>query len=92
VRTITGDSKYGTKENIAAVEKAGVRAYVSMADFEKKSPYYGASRFVYDAEQDLFRCPQGERRGNPCNCTPTPPTPRGSAGTGRTRGFAKPAP
>jgi hypothetical protein len=60
VRRVTGDAKYGTKENIAAVEKAGVRAYVSMADFEKKSPYYGASRFVYDAERDLYRCPQGE--------------------------------
>jgi Transposase DDE domain len=41
------------------VEKASIRAYVSMADFEKKSPYYGSSRFVYDAEQDLYRCPQG---------------------------------
>jgi len=60
VRSVTGDAKYGTKENIAAVEKAGVRAYVSMADFEKKSPYYGASRFIYDAEQDLYECPIGE--------------------------------
>src|SRR5215208_3757232 len=60
VRRVTGDAKYGTKEIIAAGEKAGVRAYVSMADFEKKSPYYGTSRFVYDAEQDLYECPQGE--------------------------------
>ena len=37
VRRVTGDAKYGTRENVAAVEKAGVRAYVSMADFEKKS-------------------------------------------------------
>ena len=60
VRRVTGDAKYGTKEIVAAVEKAAIRAYVSMADFEKKSPYYGASRFVYDAERDLYRCPQGE--------------------------------
>jgi transposase len=60
VRRVTGDAKYGTKEIVAAVEKAGVRAYVSMADFEGRSPYYGASRFVYDAEQDLYECPQGE--------------------------------
>ena len=72
VRRVTGDATYGTKENIAAVEKAGVRAYVSMADFEGRSPYYGPSRFVYDAESDLYRCPRGE----PCACTPTP-TPRG---------------
>jgi hypothetical protein len=60
VRRVTGDSKYGTKEIVAAVEKASIRAYVSMADFEKKSPYYGASRFVYEPEQDLYRCPKGE--------------------------------
>ena len=60
VRRVTGDANYGTKEIIAAVEKASIRAYVSMADFEGRSPYYGASRFVYDAERDLYRCPQGE--------------------------------
>jgi transposase len=60
VRRVTGDAKYGTKEIVAAVEKASIRAYVSMADFEKKSSYYGASRFVYEPEKDLYRCPQGE--------------------------------
>ncbi len=60
VRRVTGDATYGTKEIVAAVEKASIRAYVSMADFEKKSPYYGASRFVYEPEKDLYRCPQGE--------------------------------
>ena len=60
VRRVTGDATYGTKEIVAAVEKAAIRAYVSMADFEDRSPYYGASRFVYDAERDLYRCPQGE--------------------------------
>jgi hypothetical protein len=54
------------------VEKASIRAYLSMADFEKKSPYYGASMFAYEPEQDLYRCP----RGNLCACTPTP-KPRG---------------
>jgi hypothetical protein len=60
VRRVTGDAKYGTKEIVAAVEKASIRAYVSMADFEGRNPYYGASRFVYDAGQDLYRCPRGE--------------------------------
>ena len=59
VRRVTGDAKYGTKEIVATVEKAAIRAYVSMVDFEKKSPYYGSSRFVYDAERDLYRCPRG---------------------------------
>jgi transposase len=60
VRRVTGDSTYGTKEIVAAVEKAGIRAYVSMADFEKKSPYYGKSSFTFDREGDLYRCPTGE--------------------------------
>ncbi len=60
VRRVTGDSTYGTKENIAGVEKASIRAYLSMADFESRSPYYGSSRFVYEPDQDLYRCPQGE--------------------------------
>ena len=60
VRRVTGDATYGTKEIVAAVEKASIRAYVSMADFEGRSPYYGANRFVYDPEQDLYICPQGE--------------------------------
>jgi hypothetical protein len=57
---VTGDSTYGTKENIAVVEKASIRAYLSTTDFEKLTPYFGSSRFHYDAEQDLYRCPQGE--------------------------------
>ena len=60
VRRVTGDAKYGTKENIAAVEKASIRAYVSMTDYEKVGPYYGASRFSYDPEEDLYMCPKGE--------------------------------
>ena len=60
VRRVGGDSTCGTKENIAAVEKASIRAYFSMADFEGRSPYYGSSSFHYDAERNLYRCPQGE--------------------------------
>ena len=59
VRRVVGDSTYGTKENIAAVEKASM-GRLSTTDFEKKSPYYGSSRFVYEPERDLYRCPQGE--------------------------------
>ena len=89
VRRVTGEAKYGTKEIVASVEKAAIRAYVSMSDFEKKSPYYGASRFVYEPERDLYRGARGE---NNCARTPTTPTPRGSAGTGRTPRAATPAP
>jgi transposase len=59
-RRVTGDAKYGTKEIVAAVEKAAIRAYVSMADFEGRNLYYGSSMFHYDPERYLYRCPRGE--------------------------------
>jgi hypothetical protein len=42
---VTGDTKYGTTENIRAVEDMGMRAYVPLPDWEKNSPYFGTSRF-----------------------------------------------
>src|SRR5688572_5971623 len=30
-----------------------------MPDREQRTPYYGASRFIYDAEHDEYRCPEG---------------------------------
>ena len=45
-RQVTGDATYGTKENIAAIEGANIRAYLSMADFEKLTPYSGSSKFL----------------------------------------------
>jgi len=87
-RRVTGDAKYGTKENIAAVEEASIRAYVSMPDYEKVGPYFGKSMFAYDPERDLYACPTGE----PLHiCTPTP-TPRSSAGTEPMPRPATPAP
>jgi hypothetical protein len=71
------------------VEKASIRAYLSMADFEGRSPYYGSSRFVYDAEQDHYNCPQGE----PLHLyTHYSYTERLRAGTGRIRRGTTPAP
>jgi hypothetical protein len=38
VRQVTGDTKYGTTENIRAVEDMGIRAYMPLPDWEKNSP------------------------------------------------------
>jgi transposase len=54
---VTGDAKYGTIENIVAVEDAGIRAYVPLTDFEHRSPLFGRDVFTYDAEQDHYSCP-----------------------------------
>src|SRR3712207_1429553 len=33
-RQVTGDAKYGTRENVAALEKVGIRAYVAIPNFD----------------------------------------------------------
>jgi transposase len=65
-RSVTGDAAYGTKENIAAVEKAGIRAYTALAEQGKRTALFTIEDFVYEAQKDLYTCPQGEilrRRG-----------------------------
>ena len=66
-RQVTGDSHYGTFELIAALEDAGIRAYVPLSDWDRRPPYYGPSKFVYDPDRDEYRCPQGTplRRHHP---------------------------
>jgi hypothetical protein len=56
-RHVTGDTKYGTLQNIKAIEEAGIRAYVPLPDWEHKTPLYGPSKFTYDAAQDRYTCP-----------------------------------
>jgi transposase len=55
-RQATGDTTYATVENIRALEDAGIRAYVPLADWDRTA-FYGPSRFTYDAERDEYRCP-----------------------------------
>ena len=57
---VTGDAAYGTTENIAAVEKAGMRAYMVLPKHDERGPLFGKNEFTYDAEKDLYICPQGE--------------------------------
>ncbi len=60
VRRVTGDAAYGTRENIAAIEKAGVRAYTALPEQGKRTSLLTIEDFVYDAERDLYTCPRGE--------------------------------
>jgi transposase len=60
VRQVTGDTTYGTVENIRAVEDMGIRAYVPLPDWEQHSAYFGASKFTYDAVHDHYVCPSGQ--------------------------------
>jgi hypothetical protein len=42
-RQVTGDTAYGTVENIAAIEQAGIRAYVPLTGAGKARPYFTTS-------------------------------------------------
>jgi hypothetical protein len=59
-RHVAGDTKYGTVENVAALERAGVRAYFPLKDWGVRTPYYGPRDFAYDAARDVYLCPQGQ--------------------------------
>jgi DDE family transposase len=57
---VTGDAKYGTIENIVALEDMGIRAYLALPDYSNRTPFFGLGRFTYDPERDIYRCPQGQ--------------------------------
>jgi transposase len=59
-KQITGDTKYGTIENIVAVEQQGIRAYVPLPNWENKTGYLGSNHFTYDPQRDVYMCPQGQ--------------------------------
>jgi hypothetical protein len=67
-RRVTGDSAYGTVENIAATEKAGIRAYMALKgagqgrpsgtplrDAPQGRPFFGKDEFTYDPPYDPQR-------------------------------------
>jgi transposase len=60
---VTGDAKYGTRENVAGVERVGIRAYVAIPNFDfrkTESGFFGPGYFRYDPERDFYVCPAGE--------------------------------
>ena len=59
-RHVTGDTKYGTIQNIKAIEDAHIRAYIPLPDWEHMTPFFGPSKFTYDAAHDHYVCPQGQ--------------------------------
>jgi hypothetical protein len=59
-RQVTGDTTYGTIDNIVALEDQGVRAYVPLPNFDARTPFFGKNSFAYDAGADVYRCPGGQ--------------------------------
>jgi transposase len=59
-RQATGDSKYGTEENIVAIESQHIRAYIPLPDNDHRTGFFSARLFQYDAERDVYVCPAGK--------------------------------
>lgn len=59
-RQVTGDKKYGTEENLVAIEDQGIRAYIPIPDMDHRTEFLSAQEFTYDAEHDVYLCPAGK--------------------------------
>jgi len=55
----TGDTTYGTVAIIRALEDAGIRAYVPITNWDKRTSLFGREAFMYDAHADHYTCPNG---------------------------------
>jgi transposase len=60
LRQVTGDARYGTEENLQALETMGLRAYIPVTAWEPTRPYFHLDQFAYDATRDVYVCPQGQ--------------------------------
>ena len=56
-RQVTGDTKYGTVENVVAIESQSIRAYVPLSEVGHRPGLFRDTDFVYDAATDVYRCP-----------------------------------
>jgi hypothetical protein len=56
---LIADARYGTGRNVHAIEELGIRACVPLHEGDTSSPFYRHTLFAYDAEQDVYHCPQG---------------------------------
>jgi transposase len=60
VRRAIADSKYSTGENLRALAERDIRAYMPIVDYQQSSPFFHQKDFTYSADNDTYRCPQGE--------------------------------
>jgi transposase len=57
---VTGDTKYGTIENIAAIEREGICADFPLSEVGHRAGKFGDEHFAYDAATDTYACPGGQ--------------------------------
>ncbi len=57
---VTGDTKYGTVENIVAIEREGIRAYVPLSAVGHRPGLSTEQDFTDDEQADVYCCPGDE--------------------------------
>jgi transposase len=57
---VTADGKYGTAENVSAIEQANVRAFVGLHSSGGRPNIFGREDFTYDPQEDVYLCPAGK--------------------------------
>ena len=57
LRQVTGDTKYGTTENIVAIEDQRMRAYVPLSKAGQHADVFAEQDFRYDPAADVYHCP-----------------------------------
>ncbi len=59
-RQVTGDRKYGTEDNLVAIEREQISAYIPSPDFDHRTDFFSPDSFRYEAERDVYLCPAGK--------------------------------
>ena len=59
-RQVTADTKYGTVENVVAIEDERIRAYFPLSEVGRRAGLFGEQDFRYDPAADVYHCPGGE--------------------------------
>ena len=59
-RQVTGDTTYGTTENVTAIERERIHAYVPLSAVGRRTGLFGDADFAYDSAADAYRCPGGQ--------------------------------
>jgi hypothetical protein len=65
LKIVVGDTRYGTIDNIVALERNGIRAFFPLhseaARQGSREHYFPADTFRYDPQMDSYICPQGQQ-------------------------------
>ena len=59
-RQATGDRKYGTEENLVAIESQHLHAHIPSPDNDHRTAFFSSQEFQYNAERDVYVCPAGK--------------------------------